>query len=132
MGQVPRHDIPLGGRSGFALVEDRQVHYLEWGGGARPGVLALHGGGQTAYMYEALGLALADRAHVVAPDLPAHGDSDPLPDTAAGAPGEEWDGVPWPMHRAFAVTMAPLLDAFELGRVLVAVSYTHLTLPTKA
>ena len=29
---VPRHDCPIGGRSGFVIVEDdRQVHYLEWG-----------------------------------------------------------------------------------------------------
>src|SRR6266508_642007 len=76
----PRHDVPRDGRSGFVLVDDRQVHYLEWGASAAPPVLCLHGGGQTAYMYEELGAALRDRYHVVAPDLPWHGDSDPIDD----------------------------------------------------
>ncbi len=75
-GEVPRHDVPRGGRSGFTRVEDRQVHYLEWGRADAPAVVCLHGGGQTAYMYEDLGAHLRDRAHVVAPDLPGHGDSD--------------------------------------------------------
>ena len=77
-GGPPRHDIPRGGRSGFALVGDRQVHYLEWGHRGLPPVLALHGGGQTAYMFEDLGEAVAGRYHVLAPDLPSHGDSDPM------------------------------------------------------
>lgn len=76
---APRHDVPTGGRSGFAMVDDRQVHYLEWGHSSGPTVVCLHGGGQTAYMWEELGAALAGRCHVLAPDLPGHGDSDPLP-----------------------------------------------------
>ena len=55
---VPRHDVPTGGRSGFTVIDGRQVHYLEWGSSAAPAVLCLHGGGQTAYMYEELGAAL--------------------------------------------------------------------------
>ena len=75
---VPRHDVPTGGRSGFTVVDDRQVHYLEWGTVRAPNVVCLHGGGQTAYMYEELGAALAPKYHVLAPDLPSHGDSDPI------------------------------------------------------
>jgi pimeloyl-ACP methyl ester carboxylesterase len=82
---VPRHDVPRGGRSGFTLIDGRQVHYLEWGPAGTPAVLALHGGGQTAYMYEELGAALCDRYHVLAPDLPDHGDSDPMPETGRHA-----------------------------------------------
>jgi hypothetical protein len=26
---VPRHDVPRDGRSGFVVIEGRQVHYLE-------------------------------------------------------------------------------------------------------
>lgn len=105
---VPRHDIPKGGRSGFALVEDRQVHYLEWGHGGLPPVLALHGGGQTAYMYEELGLALSDRYHVIAPDLPDHGDSDGVvvPDGATTSFGPV----------LFAQTIPPLMAAFGVER----------------
>jgi len=79
--RVPRHDIPSGGgRSGYTLIDGRQVHYLEWGRRGAPAVVCLHGGGQTAYMYEELGGALVDRYCVLAPDLPAHGDSDAVPD----------------------------------------------------
>ncbi|HUI26709.1 MAG TPA: alpha/beta hydrolase [Candidatus Kryptonia bacterium] len=75
--EVPRHDVPLGGRSGFTVIDGRQVHYLEWGPASAPVVLCLHGGGQTAYMFEEIGHALRERYHVLAPDLPDHGDSDP-------------------------------------------------------
>ena len=72
----PRHDVPTAGHSAFTLVDDRQVHYLMWGRIDAPPVVCLHGGAQTAYMYEELGAALRDRWFVCAPDLPAHGDSD--------------------------------------------------------
>lgn len=94
--------MPLGGRSGFAIVEERQVHYLEWGAGGAAAVLCLHGGGQTAYMFEDLGNALKDRYRVIAPDLPEHGDSDPI---------EEFGRHP------LAATLPPLCAHFGLGRV---------------
>jgi pimeloyl-ACP methyl ester carboxylesterase len=112
---VPRHDVPLDGRSGFVMVEHRQVHYLEWGSSAAPPVLCLHGGGQTAYMYEELGSALRADHHVLAPDLPNHGDSDPLLDNLWG-------------REHLAATIPPLLDEFGLQRVvLVGASLGGLT-----
>ncbi len=118
---VPRHDIPKGGRSGFVLIEGRQVHYLEWGHGGLAPVLCLHGGGQTAYMYEELGAALRDRYHVLAPDLPNHGDSDSLDVDESERPVGLGPTL-------LAETMAPLLDAFGLDRVaLVGASLGGLT-----
>ncbi|HEY7440295.1 MAG TPA: alpha/beta hydrolase [Acidimicrobiia bacterium] len=99
---VPRHDVPRAGRSGFVLVEERQVHYLEWGRSGAPPVLCLHGGGQTAYMWEELGAALRDGYHVVAPDLPWHGDSDPIDEMS---------------RQHLAATIPPLLDEFGLEQV---------------
>lgn len=101
---VPRHDVPTGGRSGFTVIDGRQVHYLEWGPSGAPAVLCLHGGGQTAYMYEELGAALRTRYHVLAPDLPDHGDSD-----AAGDFG----------RHALAATVPPLCVHFGLSRVAI-------------
>jgi pimeloyl-ACP methyl ester carboxylesterase len=98
---APRHDVPTGGRSGFTIVEGRQVHYLEWGSSAAPPVVCLHGGGQTAYMWEELGTALAATHHVLAPDLPGHGDTDPV---------DEMD------RRSLAATIPPLLDEFGIER----------------
>lgn len=101
---VPRHDVPLGGRSCFTIIDDRQVHYLEWGPAAGSPVLCLHGGGQTAYMYEELGNALRAKYHVLAPDLPDHGDSDP-----AGEFG----------RHGLAATVPALLAHFGFERVAI-------------
>jgi pimeloyl-ACP methyl ester carboxylesterase len=98
---APRHDVPTGGRSGFTIVEGHQVHYLEWGSSAARPVVCLHGGGQTAYMWEELGAALAPTHHVFAPDLPGHGDTDPV---------DEID------RRSLAATIPPLLDEFGIER----------------
>jgi pimeloyl-ACP methyl ester carboxylesterase len=91
--------VPNGGRSGYTLIDGRQVHYLEWGYAGLPAVLCLHGGGQTAYMFEDLGAALAGRYHVLAIDLPHHGDSDPLDEHGP---------------RAYSKTVPPVLEAFGL------------------
>ncbi len=97
----PRHDVPRRGRSGFVIVDDRQVHYLEWGRVSAPPVLCLHGGGQTAYMWEELGEVLRNRYHVLAPDLPWHGDSDPIDDMD---------------RQTLAESIVPLMDEFGLAR----------------
>jgi len=97
----PRHDVPRGGRSGFVTVDERQVHYLEWGSSTAPPLVCLHGGGQTAYMWEELGDALRDRYHVLAPDLPWHGDSDPIDDMS---------------RQTIAASLPPLLREFGYDR----------------
>jgi pimeloyl-ACP methyl ester carboxylesterase len=83
------------------IADERQVHYLEWGRSGAPPVVCLHGGGQTAYMWEELGAALAPTHHVFAPDLPGHGDTDPIEAMDRGS---------------LAATIPPLLDAFGIER----------------
>jgi pimeloyl-ACP methyl ester carboxylesterase len=100
-----KHDVPKAGRSGFTVVEGRQVHYLEWGPSGAAPLVCLHGGGQTAYMWEELGDALRSRYHVLAPDLPAHGDSDPVDD-------------PDVSRHALAATIPALLDEFGIDRAV--------------
>jgi pimeloyl-ACP methyl ester carboxylesterase len=97
------HDVPTAGRSGYLQVDGRQVHYLEWGASAAPTVLALHGGGQTAYMFEQIGASLRDRLHVIAADLPGHGDSGSL------------GGRDMFTRQQLAATVPPLLDEFGIG-----------------
>ena len=106
----PRHDVPAGGRSGYVLLGDRQVHYLEWGHARLPAVVCLHGGGQTAYMFEQLGAALAGRFHVLAWDSADHGDSDPFFD----GPGAE---VSLDRH-ALAADAGPLCAEFGIARAV--------------
>ncbi|HET9771839.1 MAG TPA: alpha/beta hydrolase [Acidimicrobiia bacterium] len=105
----PRHDVPAGGRSGFVMLGPRQVHYLEWGHARLPAVVCLHGGGQTAYMFEQLGAALAGRFHVLAWDFADHGDSDPFP----GGPAE----MPLDRH-ALAADAGPLCTEFGISRAV--------------
>ena len=106
----PRHDVPAGGRSGYVLLGDRQVHYLEWGHARLPAVVCLHGGGQTAYMYEQLGAALAGRYHVLAWDFADHGDSDPFLDGPAADTAVD--------RHALAADAAPLCEEFGITRAV--------------
>lgn len=54
-------------------VGDVRIFYREAGEASAPTVLLLHGFAASSYMYRDLIPALADRYHVVAPDLPAFG-----------------------------------------------------------
>ncbi len=118
---VPRHDIPKGGRSGFVLVGGRQVHYLEWGDAAAPPVVCLHGGGQTSYMWEELGAALSTSHHVLAPDLPMHGDSDPVESLARQSLAET---IP-PLMAEFGFDRAVFVGASLGGIVSMTVTAAH-------
>lgn len=53
---------------------DIQLSYLEWNQGQEP-LLLLHGLANHALVWSSLGDALADRYHIIAPDLRGHGDS---------------------------------------------------------
>jgi pimeloyl-ACP methyl ester carboxylesterase len=119
--EVPRHDVPLGGRSGFTVVEGRQVHYLEWGSVRAPAVLCLHGGGQTAYMFEELGGVLRQRYHILAPDLPDHGDSDP----AEGFGRDTIATALLPLLAEFGIERTAIVGASLGGMVAMALAAAH-------
>jgi pimeloyl-ACP methyl ester carboxylesterase len=57
-------------------VEDKQVFYREAGSKENPTVLLLHGFPTSSHMFRNLIPALANKYHVVAPDLPGFGFSD--------------------------------------------------------
>lgn len=59
-----------------AQLSSLKIAYLEWGGSDAPPVLLLHGLADHARVWQSLGETLASRYHVVAPDLPGHGQSD--------------------------------------------------------
>jgi pimeloyl-ACP methyl ester carboxylesterase len=104
----PRHDVPRGGHSAFTLVDDLQVHYLWWGRRDAAPIVCLHGGGQTAYMFEEMGAALAPTWFVVAPDLPGHGDSDVDASTLKAVGGLD--------RRVLAAGVARFLDHLGVDR----------------
>jgi pimeloyl-ACP methyl ester carboxylesterase len=57
----------------FEKVGDVNVFYREAGDPAAPTILLLHGFAASSFMYRDVILALSDRYHVVAPDLPSFG-----------------------------------------------------------
>jgi len=59
-----------------ALVEGSKIFYREAGSKTDPAILLLHGFPTSSHMFRNLIPALADRYHVVAPDLPGFGFSD--------------------------------------------------------
>jgi pimeloyl-ACP methyl ester carboxylesterase len=63
-------------------VEGVGVFYREAGAPEAPTVLLLHGFGASSYMFRTLIPVLAQRYHVVAPDLPGFGQTDVLPAAA--------------------------------------------------
>lgn len=60
----------------YATVEGNKVFYREAGSRTCPAILLLHGFPTSSHMFRNLIPALADRYHVVAPDLPGFGFSD--------------------------------------------------------
>lgn len=58
------------------IVDDSRIFYREAGGKDSPAILLLHGFPTSSHMFRNLIPALADRFHVVAPDLPGFGFSD--------------------------------------------------------
>jgi pimeloyl-ACP methyl ester carboxylesterase len=59
-----------------AIVDGSKVFYREAGSNTSPNILLLHGFPTSSHMFRNLIPALADRYHVVAPDLPGFGFSD--------------------------------------------------------
>ena len=60
----------------YATIEGNNVFYREAGSKVAPSILLLHGFPTSSHMFRDLIPALADRYHVVAPDLPGFGFSD--------------------------------------------------------
>lgn len=57
----------------YAAVDDHKIFYREAGPKNAPAILLLHGFPTSSHMYRNLIPALADRYHVIAPDLPGFG-----------------------------------------------------------
>jgi pimeloyl-ACP methyl ester carboxylesterase len=79
--EAPRAGEQSGGRgigSENAVVDGLKLHYLSSGSG--PAVLLIHGFAETSLMWRPLISTLAGKFRVIAPDLPAFGDSDILTD----------------------------------------------------
>ncbi len=75
-------DEDLGPTSRHFIAQRLRLHYLDWGNGAAPPLILLHGGRDHAHSWDWVARSLRDRWHVIAPDLRGHGDSAWSPDGA--------------------------------------------------
>ncbi len=53
-----------------------RLHYVDWGRDDAPALLLIHGGRDHCRNWDWVAERLADRYHVIAPDLRGHGDSE--------------------------------------------------------
>lgn len=82
------------------LAGGNDLAFTTAGDASRPTVLLLHGTPNSSRMFRDVVPALAKVAHVVAPDLPGHGESDALPDVT---------------FSAMAQAISELLDRLDVG-----------------
>jgi pimeloyl-ACP methyl ester carboxylesterase len=77
-----------------------ELAFVTAGEASKPAVLLLHGTPNSARMFQHVMPALAQSAYVIAPDLPGHGASDPLPAVSFATIGQ---------------AISELLDRLEVG-----------------
>ena len=77
-----------------------ELSFTTAGEASRPALLLLHGTPNSARLFRAVMPALSQAAFVIAPDLPGHGESDPLPA---------------PSFPAIGQAISELLDSFKIG-----------------
>lgn len=80
-------DWPHRSASRFVPAGGLTWHVQEFGAEDAPALLLLHGTGAATHSWRGLAPLLADRFRIVAPDLPGHGFTDPLPSGELSLPG---------------------------------------------
>jgi pimeloyl-ACP methyl ester carboxylesterase len=78
MGAYPSVVDPSIEPAGFVVASDTgdRLHFLDWGGDGRPGIVLVHGLSSTAWSWSPVARRLAAERRVVAMDLRGHGLSD--------------------------------------------------------
>ena len=84
---VEGRDWPHRAASRFVEAAGLRWHVQEFGRPEAPTLLLLHGTGAATHSWRGLAPLLARDFFVIAPDLPGHGFTDPLPDATLSLPG---------------------------------------------
>jgi pimeloyl-ACP methyl ester carboxylesterase len=97
--------------AGFVVVADSgdRIHFLDWGGSGRPGVLLIHGLSNTAWSWTPVARRIAASRRTIAMDLRGHGLSD--------APTDRYEPA---TLAADAIAVAEGSGALDGGGVVVA------------
>ena len=101
-------------------------HYLEWGDPEKPNILMFHAVGMCAAIWNNAARDLAEDYHVCSFDLRGHGDTE--------HPDGEYTFMQIGHDTASVIKALKLEGSICIGHSAggMSVSYTHLTLPTKA
>lgn len=83
-----------------------KLHYVDWGNEGAPPLLLVHGGRDHCRSWDWVAEKLADRYHIIAPDLRGHGDS-------AWSPDANYD------MDAFVYDLAQLIHQLDLAPVTI-------------
>ena len=99
------------GQDQFVTVNALRIHYREWGAQHAPSLVVLHGAAGFARGLDGVAAALAERFHIVAPDLRGHGETAWAADYALDRFVEDAEQLPttwaWPGLRSSATHSAP-------------------------
>ncbi|MCJ2062334.1 alpha/beta fold hydrolase [Methylobacterium sp. J-088] len=85
--EVEGRDWPHRAASRFVEAAGLRWHVQAFGRPEAPALLLLHGTGAATHSWRGLAPLLAEDFYVIAPDLPGHGFTDPLPDADLSLPG---------------------------------------------
>jgi pimeloyl-ACP methyl ester carboxylesterase len=96
--------------------DDVNLHYLDYGGSGRRGMIMLHGGGANAHWFDFVGPTLARHCRALALDLRGHGDS-----SQAIPPVYTYDAYMQDIHALIAAEQlnAPILMGHSMGGMLL-------------
>jgi len=114
-------DLPATPRLRHVRAAGCDVNVVEWGEPGRPPLLLLHGGMAHARWWDFVAARLADRLHVLAVDLPGHGDSPWIEPS-------RYVHVEVPVIRELLATLAPgpwSLGGHSNGGLLAVVTATE-------
>src|SRR3546814_18990418 len=99
-----------------------KLHYVDWGNESAPPLLLVHGGRDHCRSWDWVAEKLADRYHIIAPDLRGHGDSAWSPDG-----NNDMDGFVYDLAQLIhQLDIGPLLIVAPSMDVNIALSYTGL------
>ncbi|SRR5579875_1021876 len=90
----------IGPTSHYFYSQRLKLHYVDWGNGAKPLMIMVHGGRDHCRNWDWMALEFRQHYHVIAPDLRGHGDSD----WAIGSPYAMID---------YVVDLAQLISALD-------------------
>ncbi|MGN6690778.1 MAG: alpha/beta fold hydrolase [Sphingopyxis sp.] len=95
------------GPTSHSFISQRlKLHYADWGNDGAPPLLLVHGGRDHCRSWDWVAEKLADRYHIIAPDLRGHGDS-------AWAPDGNYE------MGAFVYDLAQLIHQLDLAPVTI-------------